>query len=170
MSCTFDKLSLSHSLSSSGFLTENSSLFSMTENDFDQLATKKTNELFDAMDGILFDGKHDGNHAIIRECHEWRSAFPHLRVTGAKLLEQQEHGYQRYSPSTKLMNNELTYRHLQGLEVKGEKASKILKSVGSGEEDEADEYGSSINGANYDGDDEVIELQGHYEEVLAIDY
>jgi len=47
--------------------------------EFDRHESKKVQELFDAIDLILYENRTSGPLHLCRECCEWTSRFPHLR-------------------------------------------------------------------------------------------
>ena len=47
--------------------------------EFDRQESKKVQELFDAIDVILYENSAAGPSHLCRECSEWTSRFPHLR-------------------------------------------------------------------------------------------
>jgi len=47
--------------------------------EFDRQESKKVQELFDAIDVILYENSASGPSHLCHECSEWTSRFPHLR-------------------------------------------------------------------------------------------
>jgi len=51
----------------------------MLVQDFDKMASRHARFLFDEIDSMLYEHENNGPPHLVKECHEWRTEFPHLR-------------------------------------------------------------------------------------------
>ncbi|KAH3862548.1 hypothetical protein DPMN_025515, partial [Dreissena polymorpha] len=88
--------SLQGDLCATGYTTERSSVeSSYSWDEFDRQAAKTVQRLFDEIDSVLFELRsNQAEHSIYKECQEWGTLFPHLRVLGRQLVPGQEVGYE----------------------------------------------------------------------------
>ncbi|XP_076075186.1 protein FAM149B1-like isoform X2 [Mytilus galloprovincialis] len=165
-----------------GNTTERSSTDSTYSwDEFDKQAAKQVQSFFEQIDSVLFEQNTDGPTYIKKECQEWQFQFPHLRILGHQLMIPQELGYHvihtdSSRPSTGSMGITDVTDHdisgtpdLQGLSLTGRsiEAKSVpieARSVLSGRED------SSLTSEFTHLEEEIIEQEGYYEEVIAIDY
>lgn len=144
-------------------LTELSSVFSMSEDDFDKMASRHARFLFDEIDSMLYEHENNGPPHLVKECHEWRTEFPHLRVLGHQVIDRQEEGFHLYPTMNSVSNGmEDVSRTLEpkDLLVHG-KHFDLSMGVGS------------LGLSHPEGAaplEEILEENGTIEEILAIDY
>ncbi|KAJ8321416.1 hypothetical protein KUTeg_001032, partial [Tegillarca granosa] len=78
-----------------GNTTERSSTDSTYSwDEFDKQAAKKVQYIFEEIDSVLFEQNLEGPLYIQKECQEWGSQFPHLRILGRQLISPQDVGFQ----------------------------------------------------------------------------
>lgn len=166
-----------------GNTTERSSTDSTYSwDEFDKQAAKTVQYLFDEIDSVLFEQNSDGPQYIKKECQEWQFQFPHLRILGRQLMIPQDTGYHvihtdSSRPSTGSMGiTDVTDQDIsgtpdvQGLSLTGRsveaksvpiEARSVLSSV---RED------TSLTSEYTHLEEEIFDQEGHYEEIIAIDY
>lgn len=166
-----------------GNTTERSSTDSTYSwDEFDKQAAKTVQSFFEEIDSVLFEHNLDGPQYIRKECQEWQYQFPHLRILGRQLMIPQDTGYHviltdSSRPSTSSMGITDVTDHdisntpdLQGLSLTGRsiEAKTVpveARSVLSSRREE-----SSLTSEYNHLEEEIIEQEGYYEEVIAIDY
>ncbi|XP_072519980.1 protein FAM149A [Salminus brasiliensis] len=78
-----------------GFSTEHSSIYSWRYDEFDRANTRRVRQLFSALDELLYEGKLSSkSEALQKECEEWNTHSPHLRILGNQLEPPEQEGVQ----------------------------------------------------------------------------
>ncbi|KAI4897255.1 hypothetical protein NFI96_024621 [Prochilodus magdalenae] len=78
-----------------GFSTEHSSIYSWRYDEFDRANTQHVRQLFSALDDLLYEGKLSSkSKALQKECEEWNTHSPHLRILGNQLEPPKQEGVQ----------------------------------------------------------------------------
>lgn len=145
-------------------VTELSSVFSMSEDDFDKMASRHARLLFDDIDSMLFEHHSSGPLHLLKECLDWQTRFPHLRVLGHRVMDDVEEGFRLYPAMSAAMTSLEDINVLSAsndLLVQGKHFDVIhpgLCPSGSTE-------GSSLVNV-----EEVLEENGTMEDIFAIDY
>ncbi|XP_064616830.1 protein FAM149B1-like isoform X2 [Liolophura sinensis] len=150
------------------------STYSWGDDEFDRHASKTVRNLFEEIDSMLYEERRDGPENSYRECREWVSQFPHLRVLGVQGVEPKEAGYMaiprdspRYGCSSVLQDVTeqdifSTTQDLQGLQVSGRAVSAKPCPVDSKTHRPPAELSYL--------EEEVFAQEGEYEEILAVDH
>lgn len=142
-------------------MTELSSVFSMSEDDFDKMASRHARLLFDDIDSMLFEHQTSGPPHLIKECLDWQTKFPHLRVLGHRMVDRDEEGFHLYPTNPTVTGGSGDVKETSvpnDLLVHG----RHFDVAGSGVS-----LSSSTSLVNVE---EVLEENGTVEEILAIDY
>ncbi|KAK3535921.1 hypothetical protein QTP70_021220 [Hemibagrus guttatus] len=78
-----------------GFSTEHSSIYSWRYDEFDRENTQHVRQLFSALDELLYEGKLcSKSESLRKECEEWNTHSPHLRILGNQLEPPKQEGIQ----------------------------------------------------------------------------
>uniref|UniRef100_A0A667ZYC4 Family with sequence similarity 149 member B1 n=1 Tax=Myripristis murdjan TaxID=586833 RepID=A0A667ZYC4_9TELE len=160
-----------HSYTGTGISTERSSVFSWGYDEFDKVASRQVQQMFEEIDKELYEGKGAGG-GILRglqdECQQWATRFPHLRILGTQLVCPSDEGFQWYatpetgsSPSHPSAGKDST---MKALNVQGRKAALIKSSA-----EELDAPPGTPSGSKSHDRPRVIEVEGLMEEYLAFD-
>ncbi|XP_068951773.1 protein FAM149A isoform X2 [Petaurus breviceps papuanus] len=81
--------------------TEQSSISSWTDDEFDKAATQKVQQLFREVDEMLFEGKVSAHCQNLQaESEEWTRRSIHLRVLGKQLMFPTDEGVQHFPSNT----------------------------------------------------------------------
>ncbi|XP_029926232.1 protein FAM149B1 isoform X2 [Myripristis murdjan] len=169
-----------HSYTGTGISTERSSVFSWGYDEFDKVASRQVQQMFEEIDKELYEGKGAGG-GILRglqdECQQWATRFPHLRILGTQLVCPSDEGFQWYatpetgsSPShpsagkDSTMKAQETEKSSTELNVQGRKAALIKSSA-----EELDAPPGTPSGSKSHDRPRVIEVEGLMEEYLAFD-
>ncbi|ELU07263.1 hypothetical protein CAPTEDRAFT_190185 [Capitella teleta] len=153
-----------------GNTTERSSMCSMgIEDEFDRQASMQVEALFAGIDSMLYEGQ-SGPSYLQGECHEWISTFPHLRILGRQMVPPQDLGFQIVETPrpasvsanllTDVTENDISTSHsLNELSVSGKHVMAQTLP--------ADLADNDVIG---DLHEEVIEMDGMVEDIIAVDY
>uniref|UniRef100_W5N8U1 Family with sequence similarity 149 member A n=1 Tax=Lepisosteus oculatus TaxID=7918 RepID=W5N8U1_LEPOC len=80
-----------------GLSTEQSSVFSWRDDEFDRVNTQRVCQLFWDIDEMLYEGKVDARTRGLRaECGEWNQNSPHLRILGNQIAEPKDEGFRLF--------------------------------------------------------------------------
>ncbi|XP_069050394.1 protein FAM149A [Lepisosteus oculatus] len=80
-----------------GLSTEQSSVFSWRDDEFDRVNTQRVCQLFWDIDEMLYEGKVDARTRGLRaECGEWNQNSPHLRILGSQIAEPKDEGFRLF--------------------------------------------------------------------------
>ncbi|XP_067671336.1 protein FAM149B1-like isoform X1 [Haliotis asinina] len=176
---THSTLSASHGGWTTGNTTERSSLgSSCTWDEFDRQAAKTVNQLFDEIERFLFEGSSENPSSIFKECKDWSTHFPHLRVLGTQKVEPQDEGFQEIpqdsprlsSPGLLLdvTDNDISISaDSQGLSVTGRQMKAMKAPVDAASIHTDRDYSNNEYAYLFE---EILAQDGDYEEVIAIDY
>ncbi|KAJ8416526.1 hypothetical protein AAFF_G00358140 [Aldrovandia affinis] len=80
-----------------GFSTEQSSICSWRDDEFDRVNTQRVCQLFSDVDELLYEGKlNSRTQTLLDECREWNGHSPHLRILGNQLEAPKHEGFQYF--------------------------------------------------------------------------
>ncbi|XP_032825290.1 protein FAM149B1-like isoform X2 [Petromyzon marinus] len=174
--------------------TEQSSLFSWGDDEFERVASRRVQQLFREIDALLYEGMGSAQTPALQgECMQWKTRFLHLRILGKQLVEPTDEGYQLvptegtaadrteppgfvstgHNPSDRelcLQGSRLVPRGTLAGPSRGGAVSPAAQSHrdnGSGSGGEEGEEGEEV--AQEAEEEEVICRDGTVEEVLAFD-
>ncbi|XP_052768509.1 protein FAM149B1-like isoform X2 [Mya arenaria] len=175
--------SVQEDLCQTGYTTERSSVDSQYSwDEFDRQAAKTVQRLFDEIDSVLFELRsNQAEQSIYKECQEWGTLFPHLRVLGRQLVPVQDAGFElieremsRPNTTSSLDLVEITDHDLslnsqdsQGLSISGRSVRAKMPPP------EARSRNASTPSTQSEFsflEEEIYEQEGEYEEIIAIDY
>ncbi|KAI1883536.1 hypothetical protein AGOR_G00232600 [Albula goreensis] len=75
--------------------TEQSSICSWRDDEFDRVNTQRVCQLFADVDELLYEGKLSSRtQALLDECRQWNGQSPHLRILGKQLEAPKHEGFQ----------------------------------------------------------------------------
>ncbi|GAA6096520.1 protein FAM149A isoform X1 [Tachysurus ichikawai] len=153
-----------------GFSTEHSSIYSWRHDEFDRENTQHVRQLFSALDELLYEGKVcSKSESLRKECEEWNTHSPHLRILGNQLEPPKQEGiqYVHWRPTSTRMAVSPPYldtRHNHSeLCVKGHRLAPGSWSDYSGLTI------SELSCSLIPQEEEIYELEGRIEEFLAYD-
>ncbi|KAL7885802.1 hypothetical protein AOLI_G00060970 [Acnodon oligacanthus] len=156
--------------SATGFSTEHSSIYSWRYDEFDRANTQHVGQLFSALDELLYEGKLcSKSEALQKECEEWNTHSPHIRILGNQLEPPKQEGVQyvhrratsaRTAPSPSCLDKREDHSDLC---VEGHKLAPGPWSVCSRL------HLSEVSLSHIQQEEEVYEAEGRIEEFLAYD-
>ncbi|XP_053361287.1 protein FAM149A [Clarias gariepinus] len=159
-----------------GFSTEHSSIYSWRYDEFDRENTQHVRQLFSALDELLYEGKVcSKSESLRKECEEWNTHSPHLRILGNQLEPPKQEGvqYVHWRPSSTgpvasppCMDTRDTRDNHSELCVEGHRlapGSWSDQSVYSGSPL------SELSCSLFPQEEEIYEVEGRIEEFLAYD-
>ncbi|XP_076459775.1 protein FAM149B1-like isoform X2 [Babylonia areolata] len=180
-----------------GNTTERSSVYSScySLDEFDRQAASTVNQHFEEFESMLFEGPRETQgSSVYRECQEWVTQFPHLRVLGQQLMAPTDMGYDFVSsdscarlstPGTLdfslIEHDESTSSDVLGLSLSGQKLRASLAPVEGkmglaplprgltpGPQSRSNySYGSDEYSFLHE---EIFAQDGIYEDIIAVDY
>ncbi|XP_039261327.1 uncharacterized protein LOC120337565 [Styela clava] len=80
--------------STTGNTTERSSLYSWGDDVLDHKTSRDVQDMFQAIEKMLFESVLSGSSLLQHECREWMDAFPHLRILGKQTAPVRDEGFQ----------------------------------------------------------------------------
>ncbi|XP_076461685.1 protein FAM149B1-like isoform X2 [Babylonia areolata] len=193
---TQSTLSISQGGWTTGNTTERSSLdsscYSMDE--FERQAASTVNQHFEEFESMLFEGPRETVSSVYRECQEWVTQFPHIRVLGKQVMAPKDTGFHFVSPTNtsnsttprpstsgtldlNLSEHDLSFASdtqgltLSGRKVKATKAPLEVTSMLTARSHRLDTGSDSHVSSDYDFlHEEIFAQDGVYEDIIAVDY
>ncbi|XP_035280438.1 protein FAM149A isoform X1 [Anguilla anguilla] len=152
--------------------TEQSSLCSWRDDEFDRVNTQRVCQLFSDVDELLYEGKQSSRtEALFEECKDWNGHSPHLRILGNQLEAPKQEGVQYFhsnptcpSPGSALLAPpQDTWSSSRELCIEGQRVLPTPCALRSRNVLQAPSLASVL------GEEEVYEAEGRIEEFFAYD-
>ncbi|XP_062594433.1 protein FAM149B1-like isoform X4 [Saccostrea cucullata] len=147
--------------------------------EFDKQAAKTVQHLFEEIDSVLFEQSRGAPPYIHKECQEWGTQFPHLRILGNQLMSPKDQGFQLIErEGSRPMTGSLGLvdvteteiadtQDIQGLSLSG-KSVRVKKPP---IEARSNRHGVDAPITEFTHlEEEIFEQEGEYEEIIAIEY
>ncbi|XP_061191246.1 protein FAM149B1-like isoform X4 [Saccostrea echinata] len=147
--------------------------------EFDKQAAKTVQHLFEEIDSVLFEQSRGAPPYIHKECQEWGTQFPHLRILGNQLMSPKDQGFQLIErEGSRPMTGSLGLvdvteteiadtQDIQGLSLSG-KSVRVRKPP---VEARSNRHGVDAPITEFTHlEEEIFEQEGEYEEIIAIEY
>ncbi|KAK3563682.1 hypothetical protein QTP86_034324 [Hemibagrus guttatus] len=139
--------------------TERSSVFSWAYDEFDKVASRQVQLLFEEIDEELYEGRGGVQQD---ECKLWTSRFPHLRILGKQLVCPTDEGFQWFSVSSHNSNSGTRVQSTGNeLCVQGQRAALCM---------EVTQTSDSVSSHEDEVHRVIEEEEGLMEEYLAFDW
>lgn len=167
---------------STGVLSDRSSVYSIDDADFDREASKKVNNQLKEIESILYE-KNSSHRPILVECKEWLEKFPHLRVLGNQISNvPKEEGFSHVEAKHVLQKQQSVVSNKLLHEENTSRSARRNKE--SSETSSAANQGLLVHGSNIPVksveltdknleykflEEEIFEEEGNYEELFAYD-
>ena len=94
---------------STGVMSDRSSVYSIDDGDFDKEASRKVNNQLREIESILYE-QNASSSSNQNECKEWLEKFPHLRILGKPIYQKDD--YLTESVRSSVPNLQATFRAL----------------------------------------------------------
>ncbi|XP_048759814.1 protein FAM149B1-like isoform X2 [Ostrea edulis] len=147
--------------------------------EFDKQAAKKVQHLFEEIDSVLFEQSRGAPPYIHKECQEWGTQFPHLRILGNQLMSPRDQGFQLIErEGSRPMTGSLGLMDVTDIEIAATQDIQGLSLSGKSLRARKPPVEARSNRQGVDApitefthlEEEIFEQEGEYEEVIAIEY